>query len=80
MDKFKEISERMGFIDGPEELKMVADRYRLLPLLVRCGGKRFVTSAQDAQDMIDMVEASDTDYIRDVAITVDGLRTVRADF
>jgi len=56
-----------GFI-SPEELAEVVKESRLHPVLVRCGGCRFSAPAQDVKHLTDIINASGTDYVRDVSI------------
>jgi len=63
----KKLKENMGFITE-KELSQIINENRLQPMLVRCGGGRFVCPAQDVQHFIDIIQREGTDYIRDVSI------------
>ena len=64
----KELKEHAcGFI-SEEELEYVVAEKRLQPCLVRCGGGRFVTPAQDVKHFIDIIEKDGRDYVRDVSL------------
>ena len=64
----KLLEEKMGFITSPEELKAVIEENRMIQILVRCGGGRFVCPAQDVQHFMDIVNKEGSDYIRDISI------------
>jgi hypothetical protein len=55
-----------GFYEGLEEVEAVGrnENTRLRPVLVRCGGCRFMCAAQDAAHLTRCVEAGG-DYVRD---------------
>ena len=63
---WERVAQRHGFV-REEDMDALKAAYRLQPVLVRCGGKRFVAPVQDALSMIALVEASG-DYVRDVSI------------
>ena len=70
------LTKPFGFVtdkDMPEVIRLA----RLVPLLVRCGGKRFVAPAQDVAAMIKAVEASG-DYVRDVSFPAQEMDAARA--
>lgn len=52
------------------ELSMIKD-YRLILVLVRCGGGRFLTPMQDAKKFINIIVKEGSDYIRDVSLPCD---------
>ena len=58
---------RGGFITEAD-LPHIIKENRLQPLLVRCGGCRFTTPAQDVDHLIDIIDAAGTDYVRDVSL------------
>lgn len=62
------VADQCGFLTQ-DEVELLAGREdgRLVQVLVRCGGKRFVCAAQDAPGMIEAVEAAG-DYVRDVSL------------
>jgi hypothetical protein len=61
--------ERHGFLREDEVAAIAGDpTTRLTPLLVRCGGGRFLAPAQDVAHFIKAVETSGMDYVRDVSI------------
>ena len=53
--------------DMPELIAV--DRLRLC--LVRCGGGRFIAPAQDVPHFVDIITREDSDYVRDVSLSVD---------
>lgn len=55
-----------GFV-GPDEIAAIADENRFEMLLVRCGGGRFIAPAQDINHFVELINASGTDYVRDVS-------------
>ena len=58
-----------GFLTEDMVAKVAADnRTRMTNLLVRCGNARFVAAAQYVKGLIDAIEASGQDYVRDVSI------------
>ena len=61
------INTNYGFITE-SDLPDIIRENRLQPLLVRCGGGRFIVPAQDLQHFIDIIERDGQDYIRDVSI------------
>ena len=46
-------------------------KWRLIPLLVRCGGTRFVAPATNIKGLIEAIEATG-DYVRDVSFPAQG--------
>ncbi len=60
-------SRPFGFITT-HDIDELVRLHRLCPVLVRCGGKRFVCAVQDVKAMIAAVEAAG-DYVRDVSVT-----------
>jgi hypothetical protein len=62
------LSRNYGFITSPDELQAVINVNRLRPVLVRCGNGRFTCPAQNVQHMVDIVNKSNLDYIRDISI------------
>jgi hypothetical protein len=67
------IHEQHGFLTDRDTEVLAADEFsRLDSLLVRCGGCRFVCSAQDVTHIISALESSG-DYVRDVAFLAGGL-------
>lgn len=61
--------ERFGFLTTPELAMIAADRaYRLTLVLVRCGASRFITPADQAKHLIDIITREGTDYVRDVSL------------
>jgi hypothetical protein len=66
------VRDAFGFVSKPEVEALAAHPVsRLWPLLVRCGGSRFVAAAQDVATLIAAVEASG-DYVRDVSFPFQG--------
>ncbi len=63
----KAVSKKMGFITDNELPKVISEN-PMQGLLIRCGGGRFITQAQDAKHFIDIIERDKTDFIRDVSI------------
>lgn len=64
--------ERYGFLTDTELPILAQDEvYRTIRVLVRCGGSRFIACAQDALVLIEAVEASGKEYVRDVSIYKD---------
>ena len=58
---------RYGFVTDVDVSAMANHgQYRLISLLVRCGGKRFVAPAANVTEMIAAVEMAG-DYVRDVS-------------
>jgi hypothetical protein len=56
-----------GFVSHEDVAAMTAHpAHRLVPLLVRCGGTRFVAPAQNVDTMIAAIERAG-DYVRDVS-------------
>lgn len=70
----REIRQNGGFITEGNLADMTNDQEtRLIPVLVRCGGGRFVCPAQNAKHFIEIIERDakaneDGDYIRDVSL------------
>ena len=60
-----------GFIDE-ETLEQINSINRFAQVLVRCGGGRFICSAQDAKHFIGIVTEEGHDYVRDVSIIPQG--------
>ena len=57
-----------GFLSHEDVAVVAADPMtRLMPLLVRCGGCRFLAPAQDVATLIRYVDAGG-DYCRDVSV------------
>ena len=57
-----------------KDVRKLAIEDRLRPVLVRCGGKngglidcRFTCPAQDAEQLINIIQASKKAYIRDIS-------------
>lgn len=68
--------QQFGFVTA-EDLDILEVEMPNLPLLIRCGGNRYVAQAQDAKARMDYVEETG-DYVRDVSIpsrTLDGMST-----
>ncbi len=63
----KLMAERFGFVTESEVPTLIAED-RLMLLLVRCGGGRFICPAQDVQHFIDIIKRDGKDYVRDVSI------------
>jgi len=59
-------NEEFGFIHD-NELPVIIQHNRLEPLLIRCGGCRFLAPAQDVAHLIEIIEADGRDYVRDVS-------------
>ena len=53
-------------------LDQVSDLHRFAQVLVRCGGGRFICSAQDAKHFMSIITNEDSDYVRDVSIIPQG--------
>lgn len=70
--------ERFGFMRA-DELAVIAGHTEthLTPVLIRCGGCRFMATAQDAQHLIDIVQRDGEDYVRNVSFPADTLRQLR---
>ena len=77
------LRERCGFLSSAEVAQLAAHpSSRLWPLLVRCGGCRFVAAAQDVRHLIALVESGrdgdgcagdgSGDYVRDVSFPAFG--------
>lgn len=63
----------MGFLARHQAVKLGAcSKHRLTPILARCGGCRFVTSAQDVMHLVDIIERERSDYLRDLSFPVGG--------
>ena len=63
----EEIRQRHhGFIQENDLAEIIMEN-RLEPLLVRCGGGRFICPAQDVTHFIDIITKEGTDYVRDVS-------------
>lgn len=59
----------MGFVTEAELTQIAAGQStRLRPILVRCGGCRFVAPADQIQHLIDIIEREGSDYVRDVSL------------
>jgi hypothetical protein len=57
-----------GFVTTAELAQLAATpASRLWPLLVRCGGCRFIAAAQDVQHLCAIIQADGRDYVRDVS-------------
>ena len=56
-----------GFITSPEEMVALIKTQPLTQMLVRCGGCRFVCSAQDVEHITDIINRDGQDYVRDVS-------------
>ena len=60
-----------GFIDEKLLIEIISI-HRLAQVLVRCGGGRFICSAQDAKHFMSIITNEDSDYVRDVSIIPQG--------
>ena len=71
MSEIKRIKSRnMGFIASDADLSAVVRENRLEPMLVRCSDGRFVCPAQDVDTFVKMVNAHETNYVRDISFPV----------
>lgn len=59
------VGRPFGFVTEAE-MPAIVEQDRLIPLLVRCGGTRFMAGAQYISGLLKMVEAAG-DYVRDVS-------------
>ena len=67
-DVYRLARQSCGFLSAEHVAILAADPLeRMRNVLVRCGAKRFICTAQDTASMIEMVESQD-DYVRDVSI------------
>ena len=65
--------DRMGFCDEQEVAAIASDpATRLQPMLVRCGGCRFICAAQDVRHLCIIIGEHGGDYVRDVSIPAVG--------
>lgn len=60
-----------GFMDE-KTLDRINEIHRFAQVLVRCGGGRFICSAQDAKHFMSIISNEDSDYVRDVSIIPQG--------
>lgn len=65
--------KQTGYFITDDGLKELIEINRLAPLLVRCGGCRFVAGAQYIEFLIKAVEGMG-DYVRDVSVPLDELK------
>jgi len=57
------------WLQAADVAALAADaRTRLTPVLVRCGGCRFVVPADQAQHLIDIITREGSDYVRDASL------------
>jgi hypothetical protein len=64
------VAERHGYLTPADVALMSSyDYYRVIPVLVRCGGTRFACPAEEVSARIEAVEAAG-DYVRDVSLAV----------
>jgi hypothetical protein len=69
MNSFQKfISEHPGGFLRDTDMPALISLHRLCPVVVRCGGCRFVAGAQDVPHLIECIKAGG-DYVRDVSIT-----------
>jgi hypothetical protein len=69
LQRVREDASRFGFVTAVEVASIAADnRTRLTPMLVRCGGCRFMCAAQDVKHLIDIITTDGRDYVRDVSL------------
>lgn len=61
------VNENGGFLLSLDVARM-AKLDRLRQLLVRMNGCRFVAAAQDVQHIVDLIESTGKDYVRDVSL------------
>lgn len=68
-DTLKRITsnEQCGFMTM-DDVAELAKEDRLRQLLVRCGGCRFMCAAQDVAHLAGIIDASDSDYVRDISL------------
>lgn len=59
----------MGFLNGKPQVEELAKLDRLFPVLVRCGGCRFICGAQYFKYLEDCISAGG-DYVRSVSLPV----------
>jgi len=61
-----------AFLHRPELAVQIQKVDRLQPVLVRCACCRFTCAIQDLNHLVELVEASADDYIRDVSLITGG--------
>ena len=78
MNSFQKfISEHpAGFLKDTDVPALIS-LHRLCPVVVRCGGCRFVAGAQDVPHLIACIKAGG-DYVRDVSITYEARQNAAA--
>jgi len=70
MNRMEEIRDKSHGFVSQDDLKEIVQINRLELLLVRCGGCRFMAPAQDIKRLINLVEATGEEYVRDVSFPV----------
>ena len=68
--------QQYGFLNEQDVAAVARDEStRLTLLLVRCGAGRFLAPAQDVAHFIEAIEKGGLDYVRDVSIPADTVRS-----
>lgn len=63
------LATNFGFIASPDDLKKLIEESPLQPVLVRCGGGRFVCPAQCVDHFVKIINQEKSDYVRDISVT-----------
>jgi hypothetical protein len=70
---------RHGFLTEDDIKELARDpEFSHLPCLVRCGAGRFITQLRDVQHFTEIITRENSDYIRDVAFTVETNRKIKS--
>ena len=68
MSKIAQLKEtQMGYV-AEKDIDSVVEENRFQPCLVRCGGARFICSAQDVKHLTEIIKTEGRDYVRDVSL------------
>jgi hypothetical protein len=68
MDVIERIrSQKLGFIQDVD-LPLIIAHNPSQPLLVRCGGGRFLCAADQVEHFMGIITREKTDYVRDVSL------------
>ena len=70
-EEIMKIAQPGGFIDE-EMIDAIESIDRHAMLIVRCGGGRFMCSAQNVKHFVDIVNNERTDYVRDISVAPRG--------
>ena len=63
------LKTQFGFIATKEDEEKLIAEDRFTPVLVRCGSGRFRCAVQDLAHFVNVINASELDYVRDASVT-----------